>query len=89
MTGTSSDSSVRRTQPETIIDDAITSAMRAYQAKGVALHAEAEASACTVEVDRERVAEVLANLLANALRHTPAGAAAGTAAQPRQRAPAL
>jgi two-component system sensor histidine kinase BaeS len=58
---------------QTIIDDAIKAATPAYQTKAVTLTTEPQAEASIVEVDRERVAEVLANLLANALRHTPTG----------------
>lgn len=50
-------------------------AMReAYGEKGVGLIADtAGASELTVIVDRDRIGQVLTNLLTNALRHTPAG----------------
>ena len=41
--------------------------------KGVALDLSVEPSLPTVEVDADRIAQVLTNLLANAIRHTPAG----------------
>lgn len=45
-----------------------------FAAKGVNLLADtASAAGLMVDVDRERLAQVLANLLGNALRHTPAG----------------
>jgi len=56
-----------------LVDDAVKAADPAYTAKGVTLEAERLPQSPTVEVDRERIAEVLANLLANALRHTLSG----------------
>lgn len=44
----------------------------AYARKGVALDVAADrARGCRLEVDRERIGQVLTNLLTNALRHTP------------------
>lgn len=45
----------------------------AFEAKGVHLTLGRDASARLVNVDPDRIQEVLANLLENALRHTPAG----------------
>ena len=45
----------------------------AFEAKGVRLTLGPDASTRSVTVDRDRIQEVLANLLENALRHTPAG----------------
>ena len=56
-----------------LVDDAVKAATPAYTSKGVTLNAELSPQSPTVEVDRERIAEVLGNLLANALRHTPSG----------------
>jgi signal transduction histidine kinase len=56
-----------------LVEDATRAAAPAYTAKGVTLDAELSSQSPAVEVDRERIAEVLANLLANALRHTPSG----------------
>jgi two-component system, OmpR family, sensor histidine kinase BaeS len=61
------------TPPATIIEDAVRAARPAYAAKGVTLEAAIQPRLPAVEVDRQRIAEVLANLLANALRHTPHG----------------
>ena len=56
-----------------LVGEAVKAATPAYTAKGVTLDPELSPRSPTVEVDRERIAEVLANLLANALRHTPSG----------------
>ncbi|MDQ2895521.1 MAG: ATP-binding protein [Actinomycetota bacterium] len=61
------------TSPAALVDDAVRAAGPAYATKGVALDAQNESRLPAVEVDGERIAEVLANLLANALRHTPSG----------------
>jgi signal transduction histidine kinase len=45
----------------------------AYAAKGVALDVDVDDEAGLVEVDRQRMGQVLGNLLTNALRHTPPG----------------
>lgn len=46
----------------------------AYHAKGVALQlATEEVAGVTVLADRQRLGQILSNLLANALRHTPSG----------------
>jgi two-component system sensor histidine kinase BaeS len=52
-----------------LVEDGVRAAVPAFAAKGVAL--DAEAADVTLDVDRERLGEVLANLLENALRHTP------------------
>jgi two-component system sensor histidine kinase BaeS len=59
------------TAPATLLEDAVRAARPAYAAKGVTLDAEIKPRLPATEVDPERIAEVLANLLANALRHTP------------------
>jgi two-component system sensor histidine kinase BaeS len=61
------------TPPATFLEDAARAARPAYAAKGVTLDVELTRRLWAVEVDPERIAEVLANLLANALRHTPRG----------------
>lgn len=62
-----------RVDVDTVIRDAVRAAAPAFSTKGVALMQEPLARSPIVDVDRERLAEVLANLLANALRHTPVG----------------
>jgi signal transduction histidine kinase len=51
--------------------------------QGVKLHVEADASLPNLRVDRERMVQVLANLVANALRYTPGGGAVTLVAQAR------
>lgn len=55
-----------------ILDMAVAQAGARYAAKGVALHADVSAGTVTVQVDLDRMGQVLTNLLDNALRHTPA-----------------
>lgn len=55
-----------------LLDDAASAAQDAYRRKGVRL-ALGPAPAVTAHVDRQRLAQVLGNLLGNALRHTPSG----------------
>ena len=61
------------TDPGELVQDAVKAARPAFATKGVALESEIQTNLPMVEVDRERIAEVLANLLTNALRHTPPG----------------
>jgi two-component system, OmpR family, sensor histidine kinase BaeS len=56
-----------------LVTDAVTAAGPAYAARGVDIDAHVDPDLPDVNVDRERIAEALANLLSNALRHTPAG----------------
>jgi signal transduction histidine kinase len=65
-----------------VVENATRAAAPAYTAKKVTLDAELSAQPLTIEIDRERIAEVLANLLANALRHTPTGGEVHISAQP-------
>jgi two-component system sensor histidine kinase BaeS len=64
---------LERTRPQQLIETAARAAEPGYDAKGVDLRVEPDHGADEVAVDRDRIAEVLANLLDNALRHTPAG----------------
>jgi signal transduction histidine kinase len=63
----------QRTPPRELIAAAAQAAQPGYTAKGVALEVIGDGDAPDVAVDRDRIAEVLANLLENALRHTAAG----------------
>lgn len=59
--------------PASIVADAVRAAAPAYAAKGVVLDTAVAGRLPMVAVDRDRIAEVLANLMDNALRHTPPG----------------
>ncbi|MEO8690718.1 MAG: ATP-binding protein [Solirubrobacteraceae bacterium] len=54
---------------------------RQYAAKDVALDTDIQPGVPTLNVDSERLAEVLANLLSNALRHTPPKSTVNVAAR--------
>jgi two-component system sensor histidine kinase BaeS len=58
---------------ESLVSEAVRAAHPGYATKGVALRAAVPPEAPDIYADRERLSEVLANLLANALRHTPRG----------------
>ena len=62
-----------RTSAAEILTDAANAAQAAYTSKQVTLAVETAQSCPEVSVDRDRIQEVLANLLSNALRHTPEG----------------
>jgi signal transduction histidine kinase len=64
-----------KVDPDELVQTAVRAATPAFQAKNVALESQIEPGVSAIEVDRERMDEVLANLLANALRHTPPGGA--------------
>lgn len=64
----------RAEQPVSELIRAVVEAHReAYAAKGVILAMDVNDAAGVVEVDRQRMGQVLGNLLTNALRHTPTG----------------
>lgn len=56
-----------------LITSAVATAAPAYQDKGVALLTEVTARLPRINVDPDRIGQVLTNLLTNALRHTPLG----------------
>jgi signal transduction histidine kinase len=64
---------LERTRPQQLIETVAGAVAPAYTAKGVELRIGSGGEAPDVTVDRDRLGEVLANLLENALRHTPAG----------------
>ena len=61
--------------PQTLVEAARAAAAPSYADKGVRLTVEADAGLTPVQVDPDRLAEVLVNLLENALRHTSSGGA--------------
>ncbi len=61
------------TEPGELVHNAVRAARPAYATKGVALEGDVEEDMPAIEIDRERITEVLANLLSNALRHTAPG----------------
>jgi signal transduction histidine kinase len=63
----------RPTRVKHLLDAAIGSFADRYAEHGVILTGDTEEGLPTVTVDRERIGQVLTNLLDNALRHTPAG----------------
>jgi two-component system sensor histidine kinase BaeS len=62
-----------RVRPDELLEAAIQAADHAFAANGVQLRCSAEHHLPEIAVDRDRIGEVLANLLENALRHTPPG----------------
>jgi two-component system sensor histidine kinase BaeS len=61
------------TLPTELVEAAVRAGGPACAAQGVTLDTHIEPSLPPLVVDRERIAEALANVLANALRHTPTG----------------
>ncbi|GAB3442563.1 HAMP domain-containing sensor histidine kinase [Phycicoccus ginsengisoli] len=67
-----------------LVHAAAAAAAEAYQGHSVTLRTEVSASG-SVEVDADRMGQVLANLLDNALHHTPAGGVVSLLARPGAR----
>jgi len=67
------DSRPVRTNPQLLLESAAAAAQDAYDSGQVRLSVEASGGVPQVQVDPERMGQVLANLLENALRHTPPG----------------
>jgi len=63
----------QRVRPQRLLENAAHAATPSYTAKNVELHVTPGDTAPDVNVDAQRIGEVLANLLENALRHTQAG----------------
>jgi two-component system sensor histidine kinase BaeS len=62
-----------RVSPRQVVEAARTAAAPGYADKGVHLNADTDPELPPVQVDPDRIGEVLANLLENGLRHTPTG----------------
>lgn len=72
-------------KPGLLVAAAVQAAAPAYAAKEVALATKLDRRLPSVDVDPDRIAEVLANILDNALRHTPTGGRVEVAAAGRGR----
>lgn len=71
-----------RVSPATLLERTASSyAMQAEQ-QNVALRVDAGTDLPAIDVDSQRIAQVLSNLVSNALRHTPAGGRVTLAARP-------
>jgi signal transduction histidine kinase len=62
-----------RIEPSELIETAEAAHRAEAAERGVTLRTEVAPDMATLDVDRVRIGEVLANLISNALRHTPAG----------------
>jgi signal transduction histidine kinase len=61
------------TDPAALAQSAVAQFQPLAEAKGVSLRLEAERGLPQVELDPQRITQVLGNLLSNAIRHTPSG----------------
>lgn len=73
----------RPVAPAALVTAAVSAARARYAAKGVVLHDRCDAALPQLRADPDRLAQVLANLLDNALRHTPPGGEVSVAARAR------
>jgi signal transduction histidine kinase len=69
--------------PAELVSNSIKAASPAFAAKNVTLESTIPSGLPTIDVDSERIGEVLANLLTNALRHTPPQGTVTVAVTPR------
>lgn len=64
---------IENVAPSAVIATAVDAFAAQYRAKGVVLKSDIAPNLSDLPADRQRLDQVLANLLTNALRHTPAG----------------
>jgi signal transduction histidine kinase len=74
----------RPVAPADLVDRALEAARAQAAAKGVALQADLPEDLPLVDIDSQRIGQVLGNLLSNALTHTPSGGKVVIAAQVKQ-----
>jgi signal transduction histidine kinase len=69
------------TDAGTLVEDAVRTIMSQTEAKGQSLHLQIEPNLPQIEVDRDRIRQVLVNLLTNAHEYCPEGAAIAVTAE--------
>ena len=74
----------RPVAPADLVDRALEAARAQAEAKGIALQADLPEDLPLVDVDSQRIGQVLGNLLSNALTHTPSGGKVVIAARAKQ-----
>lgn len=70
--------------PQMLLQRVSTAYAAQAKAKEVSLRVETESSVADVDVDPDRMAQVLGNLVSNAMRHTPAGGGIALSAEEQQ-----
>jgi signal transduction histidine kinase len=74
----------RPVAPADLVDRALEAARAQAEAKGIALQADLPEDLPLVDVDSQRIGQVLGNLLSNALTHTPPGGKVVVVARAKQ-----
>jgi len=74
----------RPVAPADLVDRALEAARAQAAAKGIALQADLSEDLPLVDIDSQRIGQVLGNLLSNALTHTPSGGKIVIAARAKQ-----
>jgi len=73
---------LRTVEPASLMTAAVDAAAEAYRAKGVRLLKQISTPLADLQLDPDRMGQVLGNLLDNALRHTPSGGTVTLSALP-------